>query len=142
MSKVLLDTDIFSEILKGKDDTVKKHAARYLAEEGKYTISATTIMEIVRGFHRIRAVDRVEQFVSLLSELDVVPLDIPSAILSGQIDAELQRNGRLIGVADVQISACAIRHGYPLSTGNTDHFEYVQAAGFPLVLQNWRVSSD
>jgi predicted nucleic acid-binding protein len=48
MSRVLLDTDIFSEILKGKNETVKKHAAQYLAAEDKYTISAITVMEIVR----------------------------------------------------------------------------------------------
>jgi tRNA(fMet)-specific endonuclease VapC len=138
VSKVVLDTDILSEILKGKNARVLKRAAEYLAVEGMYTTSVLSVMEVVRGFHRIGAVDRADQFVSFLSEVEVLPFDTASAILAGRIDAALTGRGRIIGVADVAIAACALRQGHPVCTGNREHYEYIQEAGFPLVLHNWR----
>jgi len=140
MNKVLLDTDILSDILKGKNPIVMKRAAEYLAVEGRYTTSVLSVMEVVRGFHRIGAVDRANQFVSFLSEVEILPFDTESAILAGRIDAALTNRGRIIGVADVAIAACALRQGHPVCTGNREHYEYVQDAGFPLVLHNWRVA--
>jgi tRNA(fMet)-specific endonuclease VapC len=138
MSKVLLDTDILSEILKGKNAIVMKRAAEYLAVEGRYTTTVLSVMEVVRGFYRIGAVDRADQFVSFLSAVEVLPFDTESAILAGRIDAALTNRGRIIGVADVAITACALVQGHPVCTGNREHYEYIQAAGFPVVLQNWR----
>ena len=139
MSKVLLDTDILSDILKGKNAVVVKRAAEYLAAEGRYTTSVLSVMEVVRGFHRVGAVDRADQFVSFLSEVEILPFDTESAILAGRIDAALTNRGRIIGVADVAIAACALQRGHPVCTGNQEHYRYVQDAGFPVVLHNWRV---
>ena len=50
MSRVLLDTDILSEILKGKSPIVTAKAATYLAQQGCFTTSAVTVAEIVYGF--------------------------------------------------------------------------------------------
>jgi hypothetical protein len=38
MDKALLDTDIFSEVLKGVDPTVAARKAEYLAAFGHYTV--------------------------------------------------------------------------------------------------------
>jgi tRNA(fMet)-specific endonuclease VapC len=50
MDKALVDTDIFSEILKGIDQNVVAKATAYLALFGRYTISTITVMEIVKAF--------------------------------------------------------------------------------------------
>jgi tRNA(fMet)-specific endonuclease VapC len=42
VNKSLLDTDIFSEIGKGIDQTVARSAAAYLSVFGRYTLSAVT----------------------------------------------------------------------------------------------------
>ncbi len=47
MTRRLLDTDIFSEILKGIDPRVVTRATAYKAEIGRYTISTITVMEVV-----------------------------------------------------------------------------------------------
>jgi tRNA(fMet)-specific endonuclease VapC len=138
VSKVVLDTDILSEILKGKNAHVMRRAAEYPAAEGRYTTSVLSVMEVVRGFHRIGAVHRADQFVSFLTEVEVLPFNTESAILAGRIDAALTNRGRIIGVADVAIAACALRQGHPVCTGNREHYEYIQEAGFPVVLHNWR----
>lgn len=49
MDKALLDTDIFSEILKGIDQNVVAKATAYRAAFGHHTISAITVIEIVKG---------------------------------------------------------------------------------------------
>jgi tRNA(fMet)-specific endonuclease VapC len=51
MDKALLDTDMFSEILKGIDQRVVAKAVAYRTAFGRYTISVITVMEIVKGFH-------------------------------------------------------------------------------------------
>lgn len=49
MSKVILDTDILSEYLKGHNQIVAGHASRYAQEYGCFTFSSVTVYEIVYG---------------------------------------------------------------------------------------------
>jgi len=49
LKRAIIDTDIFSEMLKGIDQNVLAHAQRYRERFGRYTISAITVLEIVRG---------------------------------------------------------------------------------------------
>jgi tRNA(fMet)-specific endonuclease VapC len=54
MDKILLDTDIFSEVLKDKHQQVTAKAKQYYSQFGYYTISTITILEIVKGFHKVK----------------------------------------------------------------------------------------
>lgn len=47
MVKSLLDTDILSEYLKGHDQTVIGHAARYARQFQIFTFTSVTVYEIV-----------------------------------------------------------------------------------------------
>ena len=49
MSKVLLDTDILSEYLKGHDKVVARQAASYAQQHGAFTFTSVTVHEIVFG---------------------------------------------------------------------------------------------
>jgi tRNA(fMet)-specific endonuclease VapC len=49
LNKAILDTDILSEIIKGVNQTVAANAKTYRRAFGHYTLSAVTVMEIVRG---------------------------------------------------------------------------------------------
>jgi len=138
MSRVLLDTDILSEILKGKSPVVAAKAATYLAQQGCFTTSAVTVAEIVYGFHRVGREDRVAQFESSLDAAEVLPLDDAAARLAGRINADLERTGRIIGMPDVLIAAIALRNGLQIVTGNVEHFEQVRSAGYDLYVDNWR----
>jgi hypothetical protein len=61
VSRRLLDTDILSEIIKGKNAAVAARAAAYLAEQGRFTTSAVSVAEIVYGFRRMGREDGVAQ---------------------------------------------------------------------------------
>lgn len=50
MFKTLLDTDIFSDILKGMDNRVRIVSAAYIQEFRFYTLSMITVIELIKGF--------------------------------------------------------------------------------------------
>ncbi len=53
MDKSLLDTDIFSEVLKAKNPSVVQIARTYRQQFARYTISAVTVTEMVKGFEKM-----------------------------------------------------------------------------------------
>lgn len=139
MPKSVLDTDIFSEILKGVDQIVAQRATAYRATFGHYTISAVTVLEIVKGLHKVRREERIQQFLQGLVQVEVLALDARSGELAGRISADLERSGQPIGRADPMVAAIALQHGLTLVTGNTAHYERVKALGYALNIENWRV---
>jgi tRNA(fMet)-specific endonuclease VapC len=138
VNKALLDTDIVSEIGKARNATVASNAKTYRRSFGHYTLSAVTVMEIVRGFQKTQAMSRLNAFLATLPQMEVVSFEQPAAELAGRIAGELERTGRPIGTADTMIAAIAIEQGLELVTGNTSDFQRVQALGYPLALVNWR----
>jgi tRNA(fMet)-specific endonuclease VapC len=136
--KALLDTDILSEVLKSKDLNVASRAAAYRATHGRYTFSTITVMEIVKGLSRKRREDAIARFLEVVDQSELLTLDKVSAELAGRIYGDLEGVGRPTGVADVLIAALAIHHRLPLVTGNVSDYQHIQAAGYPLALENWR----
>jgi tRNA(fMet)-specific endonuclease VapC len=122
VDKSLLDTDIFSEILKGINPDVISKATAYRSVFGQYKISVITVMEIVKGFHKLQREDRIQQFLAGLTTVELLSLDAQSAELAGRIYADLERSGQPIGRADPMVAAIALRHGLVLVTGNLSHY--------------------
>jgi tRNA(fMet)-specific endonuclease VapC len=77
--------DIFSEILKGVNQNVIARATRYHSTFGHYTISVITVLEIVKGFHKLKREDRVQQFLAGLPAVELLTLDQRSAERAGRI---------------------------------------------------------
>jgi tRNA(fMet)-specific endonuclease VapC len=138
LNRSLLDTDILSEIIKGSDQTVASNATTYRRAYGHYTLSAVSVMEIVRGFQRKQSFRRLQAFLASLASQEVISFDQADGKLAGEIAGDLERTGQTIGSVDPMIAAIAIGHGLELVSGNTDHFERVRQLGYPLTLANWR----
>jgi len=138
VDKSLLDTDIFSEVLKGVDPQVVARATAYRAAFGYYTISAITVLEVVKGFHKLQREDRIQEFLSKLPNIEVLTLDVRSSELAGRIYADLEKSGQGIGRADPIVAAIAFRHSLTQVTGNMAHYQRIQALGYALKLDNWR----
>lgn len=138
MNKALLDTDILSEILKAKNTVIVSKAVEYKENFEKFTISVITVLEIVKGFHKVGRADALKKFLDSLHAIEVIPFDEKCSITAGRMFADLEKTGQLIGRADPMIAAIAIEHDLTLVTGNTDHYDRLQKLGYSLKLGNWR----
>jgi tRNA(fMet)-specific endonuclease VapC len=138
MDKALLDTDILSEVLKGRNPQVVAQAEAYLRHHAILTVSVISVIEIVSGLQRVARSEQLERFLQVLDAMEVLPVDMESAVLAGRIDGDLLRTGQPIGRADPIVAAQAITHGLVLVTGNTRHYERVMALGYPLRIVDWR----
>jgi tRNA(fMet)-specific endonuclease VapC len=138
VDKTLLDTDIYSEILKGRNPAVAVHATEYRSTFGRLAISVIAVMEVVKGLHKVGREDRLLQFLAALHAVEVLPCDTDAAILAGHIYADLERTGQPVGRADPLVAAIALRHGLVLATGNRNHFKRIQDLGYDLRLNDWR----
>ena len=138
MNRALLDTDVFSEILKKKNPSISGRARAYRAHHGRFSLSVATVMEIVRGLCRLDAHRQLQLLLGSLDETEILPIDRDIATVAGRIDGALAKAGRRIGVADVLIAATAIQHNLPLFTGNFEHYERIRQSGYPLELESWR----
>jgi tRNA(fMet)-specific endonuclease VapC len=139
LNKSLIDTDIFSEITKAANPIVSGHASAYRKAFSRYTISAVTFMEVIRGHEKKQAIRQLQYFLAATVSEEVISFDRPAAALAGRTAGELQRIGQTIGLADPMIAATALHHGLELVTGNTAHFQRIQQLGYPLVIANWRI---
>lgn len=139
MNKALLDTDIYSEVLKAIDPTVATNAATYRSTHGIFTLSVITVMEVIQGLQKVGATSRIGKFRGIIQSEEILDIDQATADLAGMIAGDLDRVGRPIGRCDPIIAAVAITHGLELVTGNTAHYQRVQTLGYPLTLRNWRV---
>jgi tRNA(fMet)-specific endonuclease VapC len=138
LNKAILDTDIFSEITKGVNQTVVANAAAYRNSFARYTISSVTLMEVIRGYRKRLALRQLQAFLAAIASEEVIPFDRTAAELAGTIGGELERTGRTIGLADTMIAAIAVTQGLELVTGNIAHYQRIQQLSYPLTIVNWR----
>jgi predicted nucleic acid-binding protein len=95
VNKALLDTDIYSEILKAVDPTVARNATTYRQTFGVLTLSVITIMEITKGCQRSQAAWRMRRFLNAVAQEEVLPLGTTAAELAGRIAGDLDRTAGL-----------------------------------------------
>lgn len=140
MRQVLLDTDICSEIMRGRNPEVMANLTRYRTAHAKLTISVVTVVEISFGLRRVNRLAQLRSFADQLSEFDLLTLDDQAALVAGNIMGELQARGAVIGWADTLIASIAIKNDLPVATGNTRHYDRVRQCGYPLALFDWRIA--
>ncbi len=136
--RTLVDTDIWSEIFKGKNEVVVDRAQRYLAQHGRYTLTAITVFEVIQGLQRMDRQALIDAFQEMLEDIEVLDFDRHAADLAAVIYGTLIGGGQGIDVGDAQIAAIALRHRVCVATGNIRHYARIQSLGYPLVVENWR----
>lgn len=131
MLKFLLDTNIAIYVIKRRPIELMDVFNRYA---GQMCISSITLSELLHGVEKSAKPDhnlrQVEDFVSRLEVLEYGP---KAAAHYGDIRAELERKGAVIGVNDLHIAGHARSEGLTLVSNNLREFERVDG----LRLTNW-----
>jgi tRNA(fMet)-specific endonuclease VapC len=140
MAKVLLDTDILSEFLKGHDRNVARRAADHAREHGVFTFTSVTVHEIVFGLQIKNAASQLQKVLAWLNQNEQVTPAAADYVEAAIIKAAARKQGSTAELADCLIAAVAVRLSPPLVTGNTEDFQAIQKTGIALQLQNWRTA--
>ncbi|MGA1411576.1 MAG: PIN domain-containing protein, partial [Prochlorotrichaceae cyanobacterium] len=138
VNKSLLDTDIFSEILKAKNLNVLQNAIQYRQTFGCYSLSVITIMEITTGWQKRQQEQKIKTLIKTITQEEVIPVSLDIAILAGQLYADLETTGQRIGYPDCIIAATALTNDLVLVTGNLRHYSRIFNLNYNLRLENWR----
>lgn len=122
----LFDTDAISETLRKKPLPDYIQWLHHVSREDQYT-STIVIGELYKGAYRSSKQREILTKIreKILPELTILPFDISTAEIYGQIYAELEQKGQIIAHTDLQIAATAIQHNLELVTGNIRHFARV-----------------
>lgn len=135
----LFDTDAISELLRPRPAVNYVKWIMKVAREEQFT-SAVVIGELYRGAYRSQDRERhltnIEQRV--LPAVTVLPYDIDTAKVFGEIRANLEESGTILPDADIQIAATAIEHNLELITGNLRHFNRISDLKLNNILVNSR----
>ena len=127
---VCLDSSFVIDIIKGVKEAVKKEQEIDNSNE-EITIPAPVITEIIVGLHLTRtkkysSQEEKDKVMNLINSLHVLNLDKDSAILAGEIQADLENRGEVIDIEDIMIGAIAKCNGETIITRNKKHFEKIQ----------------
>jgi tRNA(fMet)-specific endonuclease VapC len=131
LTRYLLDTSIISDLIR---NPLGKTAKR-IAKVGEENICTSIIVaaELRYGCAK-RGSERLTKAVEdLLSEINVLPFDVPADAEYGAIRSQLEAAGTPIGGNDLLIAAHARATGATIVTANIDEFKRVRS----LNVENW-----
>lgn len=134
MNPCLLDTDILSEILRGRNRDVVDAADAYLKMHGQFAISAFTQYEIVRGLRWRKATAKLSSFELLCQSMRIHPVTSDVLDRAADLWADGAAQGKPKTDADILIASTALVHGLDLVTGNVGHFTWING----LTVSSWR----
>ena len=130
--KYLLDTNICIYIIKKKPEHVLKKFSRM--RKAEMYLSSITIAELIYGVEKSQCKDRnMDALDGFSAPFDCVQFCHESAKIFGQLRAELEKKGTMIGVFDLQIASIAIANDMTLVTNNEK--EYARVSG--IKIENW-----
>ncbi|MDP1524657.1 MAG: type II toxin-antitoxin system VapC family toxin [Rhodocyclaceae bacterium] len=131
--RLLLDTNICIEILRGKDSAL---LARYASQvRADLALSAIVRSELIAGaLLSVKTVENRQIAEDFCALFPCLPFDAKAADIHAEWHARLRRAGTLIGTHDLMIAATALAHGLTVVTRNTDEFQRIEM----LAIEDWR----
>ena len=132
MIRYLLDTNICIYIIKQHPKQVIEHLRTLLV--GDVAISVITLAELEYGAAKSsRPEQNREALIAFTAPLEVLPFDDNASLHYGEIRAELERSGMVIGAMDMLIAAHALSRSLKLVTNNSREFQRIHG----LDIENW-----
>ena len=132
MIRYLLDTNICIYLIKQHPKQVIEHLKTLLV--GDIAISAITLAELEYGAAKSsRPEQNREALIAFTAPLEVLPFDDDASLHYGEIRADLERSGMVIGAMDMLIAAHARSRSLKLVTNNSREFQRIHG----LDIENW-----
>ena len=132
--RYLLDTNTLSDLIRDPQGVVAGRITQY--GEDSVCTSIIVAAELRFGAAKSRSQKLADRVDSILSALDVLPLEPPTDRHYGEIRQQLTREGKPIGPNDLLIAAHARALNLTVVTANTREFSRVPG----LRVDNWLVS--
>jgi len=130
--KYLLDTNICIYIIKHKPLKVIDKFRKL--KTGDVAISSITLSELEYGVQKSKLPDRNKlALIEFLSEIEILSYDELSANAYGEIRADLEKKGKIIGALDMLIAAHAVSKKLVLVTNNEKEFSRIER----LKIEKW-----
>ena len=123
MLRYMLDTNLCIRVLRDRPAGVRD---RFNAEADALCISTVTLAELMHGAEKsARPIEIRHQVEAFAARLAVLPFDSEAAGHYGNIRADLERKGQIIGPYDLMIAGHARSRGLVVITGNLGEFNRV-----------------
>lgn len=131
MTRYLLDTNILSDLIRNPQG----RAAKRIAKVGEDNVCTSIIVaaELRYGCAKSGSRRLIEAVEELLSEIDILPFDVPADATYGMIRTALEASGKPIGGNDLLIAAHAQAIAATIVTANEGEFQRVHG----LKVENW-----
>jgi toxin FitB len=129
MVKALLDTCVLTELWHPDGHRGVRSAVEDMGEETIF-LSVLTVGEMAKGIALLAAGKKKKAIAAWLAEFEaehadrILPIDIETARLWGDVTARCQKIGVTIPPTDGLIAATALQHGLPVMTRNTRDFAH------------------
>ncbi len=130
--KYLVDTNILIYLMNSKSKSLeKKFTSKDIRDFG---VSSITVAELIYGAKKSQHKSKnLTAVLKILSPLTILDFDSTDAMEYGNIRAELEIKGQIIGANDLLIAAQAKRHKLIMLTANTKEFNRVSG----IKVENW-----
>lgn len=124
MESLIFDTTFLIDFQRERRIAETGKAHRFLEshrEKAAY-LSIVAYGEYAEGFENLGD----PAFVSVVESFEILPVTRAVADQYARITRNLRAAGLMIGANDLWIAATALNSGFPLVSGNTDHFGRVE----------------
>ena len=119
------DTSFVVDLMRG-DDGAQAALAAAEADGRAIDVPSPVVHELFRGLVRSqRPVPEHQRIASAMARLRMLPGDLETARLAGDIEGGLWNAGKPIGIIDCMIAAAALQRGEAVLTRDVDHFSRV-----------------
>jgi len=123
MSKIVLDTDVLIDLLRGR-----KATQGFLAEATRHAVPCCSVISVAEIYAGMRPSESAST-AALLDALVIVPVTREIAELAGRFKARTRI--RRLELADCLIAASAVTEQAPLATGNAKDYPMPEVTVVP-----------
>ena len=121
---VLVDTDVFSFLMKSKDTRRTLYEPHVRGK--RMCVSFVTVAELYYWAHaRNWGQRKVDDLKVRLRSVVIVPFDQKLCMTYAELKAKTSAAGSAVAANDLWIAACAVRHALSLISNNRKHFENI-----------------